>query len=310
MSLPGQINKQAGTQKAPSVPNLLEKSADEFLMELNSVHELPTLPSVAMQVNRMLQDIETPAQELAKVIEKDHAIVPKLLKLVNSAFFGFSKKVTNVAHAIMLMGFNTVRNAVVTIAVIDSVKLQGKFNGFDISSFWLHAIAVATVSRYLDEQTGGRHKEDIFTAGLIHDIGKVVMANFYSEHFALVLRDMAAEKKGFREIEKRYFPLGHDSIGAYLSLRWNLPKKLRRVIAFHHDPEKKAVCDPLTLLVHSADVLISSHFDSTGPKVKQTICDSANKIMFSQIKDVRKWMPEVKKKAEEAYYAMAEGLPR
>lgn len=277
-----------------------ELTADMLLQQLHTMHELPTLPAVANHVNAMLQDINTPAQKLAHVLEKDQAIVPKLLKLVNSAFYGFSRKITSISHAVMLIGYNTVRNAVVSLAVIDSLKLKGKFKGFDITCFWEHAVAVATVSRYLDDQTGGRNKENSFTAGLVHDVGRILMANLYPERFAKVLETMEKEEITLKAAEAKHFPLQHDAIGGYLALHWNLPAVFRKSIAFHHHPARQAEDNHLTCIVHVADALVHDHLEDKTAKAKYAMAPEAWKPLAFQINSVRDWIPDLKKEIRAA----------
>ena len=192
--------QDSGSDKAHSALN-----RDFLLKRIDTLHELPTLSAVAMQVSTMLQDINSSAQDLARIIENDQAIVPKLLKLVNSAFFGFSTKVSNIAHALMLLGFNTVRNAVLSIEIINALELKNKIEGFDVTEFWRHAIRVAVVSKYIDRESGDAHKEDAFAAGLIHDIGKIVMANYFTSSFNAAWQSMHQNHIRFLEAEDRHF---------------------------------------------------------------------------------------------------------
>ena len=191
-------------------------TAREMLQIIEHIHELPTLAKVSNRLNKMFKNIDTPAQDLADLIGNDQSIVAKILKLVNSSFFGFRPKVTNMRHAIMLMGYNTVLNAILSISVVDALKLAKKFKGFDISSFWEHAIGVGTISRYLDHTMGDRFKEDSFTAGLVHDIGKIIMANFFPDAFAALLQKMDRDNLTFNQAEKSIFPIGHDQVGAHV----------------------------------------------------------------------------------------------
>ena len=275
-------------------------TSELMIKQLNNVHELPTLPSVARRVNDMLQDINTPAKELAMVIEKDQAIVPKLLKLVNSAFYGFSQKITSISHAVMLIGYNTVRNAVVSIGVIDSLELKNKFKGYDIAQFWNHAVAVATVSRHLDSLIGNHHKENSFTAGLIHDVGRILMANLYPDRFSDALQTMLTEEITLQEAEARYFPLQHDAIGGYLALRWNLPDVFCKGISFHHQPAKQNEDNELASIVHVSDALVHSYWENKTSGVKYGIVAEAWKLLSSQIEAARQWMPQVWEEVQEA----------
>ena len=109
-----------------------------ILKKLDRIDDLPTLPAIALEVNKMLQDYDTSIRTLSEKIEKDQAMVVKILKLVNSAFFGLRSKVSNIPNAVVLLGFNTVRNAVVTVSIMDAFKTKEVSNGFAMADFWKH----------------------------------------------------------------------------------------------------------------------------------------------------------------------------
>lgn len=267
--------------------------AKKLMQRINTIQELPTLSTVVVQVLSMLQDINTSAEELAKVVEKDQAIVPKLLKLVNSAFFGFSTKVTSVQHAVMLLGFNTVRNAVLSVEVINALELKRRIEGFDISKFWRHAIAVAVISRYLDQETGRQYREDVFAAGLIHDIGKIVMAHYFTERFEATWKTMCQKNISFWEAEPAHFPIHHAAIGGQLAQRWNLPPLLKDVVAHHHTGNLDSPDNNLVLIIHTADALANQFFEEEMPVDEWRICEPAKVMMAKQINSASQWMPEL-----------------
>jgi putative nucleotidyltransferase with HDIG domain len=272
----------------------------KLLNALNSIHELPTLPSVVMQVSSMLQDIETSAKALAEVIECDQAIVPKLLKLVNSAFFGFSSKVSNVAHALMLLGFNTVQNAIISIAIIKTLDLKKKIPGFDLADFWRHTIAVAVTARHLDKALGGHFKEDAFTAGLIHDIGKIIMAQYFQERFIATYHDMQSQNTTFSKAEQSYFPVSHAAMGARIAKKWGLPPILCNVIKRHHQPKTGGEKENLVLIVHTADALVNTHMNGDTASMDWPICTAARQLLTQQIESVSEWCVDLESEINSA----------
>lgn len=283
-------------------------TAEDIFKKMFRVHELPTLSAIAMQVNSMLGDLNTSAQDLALVIEKDHAIVPKLLKLVNSAFYGFKNRVSNIAHAVMLMGFNTVRNAVVSISVIDSFAGQSQNSGFDIVGVWRHAITVGVVSQYLDRATGGRFHDTVFTAGLIHDIGKLIMLKYYEDRFIEVIKAMQENEEPFSSAELRQFPLSHTVIGARLAMQWKLPEILSLVIAYHHKPDKCKQDNALPLLIHTADAFVNNTMDPIHTKnTAWPICMEAWNRIPEAIRSLKEKSPELKKESAAACDILLEG---
>ena len=267
-----------------------QMSAEELSNRLENIHELPTLSIVALQLGRMLQDINTSAKDVTVVIERDPSIVVKMLKLVNSAFFGFSNRVSSVQHALMLLGFNTVRNIILSIEVIDALKLRKKISGFDIVAFWRHAIGVAVIGRHLDQVTGRRHREEIFTAGIIHDIGKILMAWHFSDLFQATWDTMQRDGLTFWEAEHRHFPLDHAAIGQRLAARWHLPSVMQNVIGQHHTQSRSDTTDGLILIVHAADALHHERLEENATAADWPICLGARHLLRAQIKSADQWI--------------------
>lgn len=276
-------------------------TAEAIIHQIDAIHELPTLSTVAMKLSRLLMDIEISAKDVAEVIQYDQAIVTKMLKMVNSAFFGFSKKVSSVQHALMLLGFNTVRNAIIAIDVINALKINHKIKGFDISAFWRHAIGVAVISRHLDQETGHLFREDVFTAGIIHDIGKIVMAHYFSDRFQSVLETMNRDQVNFTEAEHRHFPINHAELGAHLAKRWHLPETMCNVIGRHHTSSKNSAVDNLVLIVHAADALDHIYLEDHSPTEDWPIHSGARQLLKPQIRTASQWIPALKEEIKEAY---------
>ena len=141
--------------------------AKNILKSLDQIEDLPTLPAVAMEVNKMLLDEDITISQLSGAIEKDQAMVSKILKLVNSAFFGLRGKISNISHAVVVLGFNTIRNVVVSISIINAFSIKEGLDGFDIAEFWKHSVAVAVTSKYLAEKAGIHSADNCFVAGLL-----------------------------------------------------------------------------------------------------------------------------------------------
>lgn len=282
-------------------------SAEKLLRQLDAVHELPTLSTVAMKLSRTLQDINMPARDVADIIQYDQSIVTKMLKLVNSAFFGLNSRVSSVQHALMLLGFNTVRNAVISIDVINALKINKKIKGFDIWTFWRHAIGVAVISRYLDQQTGHHYREEVFTAGIIHDIGKIVMARYFSDRFQAVWETMLGQQLTFWEAEHRHFPLHHTDLGAQLARRWHLPDPMPVVIGGHHTCAPNGSADNLVYIIHAADALSHVYLENGLPaKDWPPISMGARRLLKHQITSADQWIPALKDDIKQACQILME----
>lgn len=233
---------------------------EKIFNQLDGIRDLPTLPVIAMEVNRMLQNESVSIDLLSSTIEKDQAIVLKMLKLVNSAFYGARSRVSSVSEAVIRLGFNSVRNIVVSVSVIDSLVNSGKkIPDFNLEDFWKHSIGVAMTSKYLSEKTGLQEPDDCFVGGLLHDIGLFIMAQVLPDDLSVLFQKMKQLKVSIYDIEKELMPVHHTEIGAYLARKWQLPDDLCDTVDHHHTPHKASVNPELTAIVYMGDLIISRH---------------------------------------------------
>ena len=236
---------------------------------LSKVRELPTLPVIAHNIQRLLGDPRSSAQDLAEIIEKDQSITAKVLKLVNSAAWAIPEKVTNIAQAISLLGYRSISHMVTTLAVFDSLQKMGR-GSFDRRAFWIHSIASAVTSRKIAERTKLAEAEDAFTAGLLHDLGKVFMDGYFNDDFTSVLR--TAEDRGisFLEAEHLLLEVDHAVIGEWISRTWQLPLFIVATVKHHHqEPEERRGFvnsdDAIVDIVRTADVAVrAAHHGKNG----------------------------------------------
>lgn len=269
----------------------------QALKKVQSIQNLPPLPTIALEVNRLLQDMETAVDQLVQLIEKDQALVMKLLKLVNSSFYGFKNKVNNLRHAVTLMGYNTIQNAVVALSVMEALKFDNHLKNFKVDDFWQHAIRVAVMSRYLAARTRLVPVEEAFTAGLIHDIGKVVLVNYFPRELVAVLLEMNTAGESFCQAETRLAVCPHSLLGSYLAQRWMLPQSLVYAIYGHHGIEGDigdhhaliAAVGLANTLVHMMDEDAGYHL----PTEQQD--DKTTRLMMEVLRGDDQWWPDVKK---------------
>lgn len=269
----------------------MDRSA--MLKKINHIEEFFTLPAIAMEVNSLLQDGKISIKTLSDTIEKDQAIVSKILKLVNSAFFGFQSKINNIPHAIMVLGFNTVRNAVMSISAIDALSLKDVPDGWDMREFWKHSIAAAVTSRKLAERTRLCHQDNCFVGGLLHDIGKIILAQFFRDIFIQILLSIGDEKISFSAAEKEIIPMKHDEIGGYLAKKWKLPPDLVGAISYHHSTTQRAYDLNFLLIIHTADYLVNAFYMRSGTNFDiYGLREDVENIMKEQLETVNEWFPE------------------
>lgn len=272
-----------------------------FLRKLDSISDIPTLPTVVLKVNKMLQDYDTSIKDLSKTIEKDQAIVSKILRLVNSAFYGFRSRINTIHHAVTILGFNTVRNAVVSVSIIDAFSGKASAREFDITAFWKHSVAVAVTSRYLADRTRLVTPDEAFVAGILHDVGKVVLAQYFKELFGQVWVATREQGLSFYEAEKKLLPVNHTQIGGHLAKKWQLPASLFEAISYHHAVRKSATHFNLLMVVHVADIIVNNYkSDSESEPDFSGIYPEAAKTMAVELKSVPDWFPDVVTEIESA----------
>lgn len=275
---------------------------NEIKQQLDKIENLPTLSVITMEVNKLLQNYDTSIKKLSSVIENDQVIAAKILKLVNSAFFGLRSKVGNIPHAITLLGFNTVRNAVVSVSVINALSDISDMEGFKISDFWTHSVSVAVTSKHIAVTTRLCSADDCFIGGLLHDIGKLILINNFESHFRKIWEIKKDENISFIEAEKKIGLINHAQIGGYLASRWKLPATLSDSITRHHTISKMAIDVNLLKIIHSADMIINNvDFSDTTSFDKYNIADDdIAAIIRKESQSADEWFKTLIEDIEEA----------
>jgi len=227
---------------------------------IEKVKELPTLPAVANKVNMLLADPKSSTADLAEVIELDQSITAKILKLVNSVCYSLPERVSSIQQAIALLGYKNISNIVLMLSVFDTLKHSGK-SSFNRRGFWIHSIATAIISERIAKESMYRATDDIFTAGLLHDLGKVFMDVYLHEEFEKIIEAAAQSGSSFFEAEHSLFDVDHAMVGEWITRAWKLPINVVAVIKHHHQElsqrEGLAVSSDTTIdVVRLSDTLV------------------------------------------------------
>jgi HD-like signal output (HDOD) protein len=243
---------QETVERACSLRALLDD--DAIRSALGDVESLPPVPRVYAALMRTLAENDASLTDVTRLVEQDPAICAKVLQLVNSAFLGLNRKVTSIQQAVGLLGTSMLKNLAL------SVEVQGTFDasripGFSFDLHHGHALTVAGIARRMlsDKRSG----EDAFTAGMLHDVGKLVLALRLPDQFKTVLATVRSEHRPMAEVEHDVLGVTHAEIGAYLLGLWGLPYAIVEAVANHHAPGRGPLSRRLDVVaaVHIADQL-------------------------------------------------------
>jgi putative nucleotidyltransferase with HDIG domain len=202
--------------------------------------DLPTMPAVASQVVRAVDDPDSSIEDIRKLIEQDAAIAARILKISNSALYGFPSEIQSLAHAISLLGTMTVRNLVLAASMKETYKRFGLMEKL----LWQHSSLAGPTAAMLAVRPGIDVDPDIaFTAGLMHHVGKTALANSHRNDYERVMATVYNEGRSFVEVENEIFGFSHAELGAAVVRRWGLPESLVLTIRMHHDTDKLAQLD-------------------------------------------------------------------
>jgi HD-like signal output (HDOD) protein len=255
--------------------------AENLDVRIKHLRDLPTLPTILVKCDEMLKDPNVSCSDLAGVIRSDQAISSKILKLVNSAFYGLPGKVSTISQAIVILGFNTVRNIVLSLSVFDLLPKDADCGDFEMSKLWEHSMGCAVVSRVIGQKTRIKGPEEAFIAGLLHDIGKVVIAKLFFQDFLDIIRITHTERVLFLDAEQRVLGTAHTQIGEILATHWTLPPALTEAISLHHYAAPHVNSPRLVAITHLADIIARGlHMGSGGdpviPEVSETAWNTLN----------------------------------
>ena len=236
----------------PPLPG--DGSPAKLEIELDKIEDLPTLPTVYAEVETLCKDPNVDADKLAKVIETDPSITMKLLKLSNSAFFGFKREIRAIKDAVALLGNETVQQAVLSISVFEALKDQDESAGLDKKEFWRHSAAVGSIVRFMAKKMRVQ-REDAFTSGVLHDVGKVILDGLFAKFYKTVLDAVGLKKIHIFEAEETTLGVVHTKLGQELAQSWGIPERLVEAIAYHHNPKMAELDCEIASFVHIADAV-------------------------------------------------------
>lgn len=205
----------------------MNKDLEQIIM---AAGDLPTIPVVATKVMQLMEDENATADDLAKVVASDPAVAARVLKISNSSFYGCQRQIQTLPHAIMMLGFVTLKSVVVAA----SVKQVYHPFGLTEKLLWEHSFGAGLAARIIASDRRLVNAEEAFLGGLFHDLGKIIMNFLDKDTFLEAMQRCYNDGIEFDEAEKSLFPYSHEEVGALVIKKWNFPDHLMKAVMAHH----------------------------------------------------------------------------
>lgn len=271
---------------------------------INRVDELPEVPQTAFRAIQLLNNPDTAVSNLAEVISSDQALTAKLLRLCNSAFYGLERKVTTISEAVIIVGFSSIKSLVLMITTQSTLNKGLLGYKMGPGEFWRHSLGTAEASRCLALHIGHEKPEECFIAGLIHDIGKMVLNQYALPEVYRATNLHQKERIPLHMAEQRILGFDHAQVGGALAERWNFPPILVESIQRHHSMEtymEQGKIITLPTLIGVADLVSKAveHEDSYVWADLQSHSHILQNVLNLNLEEIKALLPSIKTKIEE-----------
>jgi uncharacterized domain HDIG len=248
---------------------------------LKRVQALPPLPQSNMRVIALTKDSSTSVKELETIVGQDPALTAAILRQANSAYYGFARRISSLQQAIVMLGFQMTQGLAMAAAI--SPLLKAQLVGYEIEQedLWKHSLLTAMAAKQLCRHRGLPYGDIAFTAGLLHDIGKLIISIYVQEVGDFILKKVTEAKLSFVELEEKVIGFDHARVGGFMARSWNLPEELVAAISFHHSLSDAQNHAELASVIHVANGLASllgvgGGVDSVFNPIRQKALDLLN----------------------------------
>lgn len=219
---------------------------------VSGVVRLVSLPEVCIRVNEMLDDPSYNSADIGKVISQDTGLTARLLKIVNSAFYGYQSRIETVSRAVTVIGLRELRGLVLAASAVESfARLPNDV--LNMVNFWRHSVYCGVVSQLIAQKCNVLHSERLFVAGLLHDVGKLVICNKLPKDAKEIATQVKKKKKFDFEIENKILGFNHAEVGGELLKEWQMPEALFTAVQYHHRPKDAMTAEIETCIVNIAN---------------------------------------------------------
>ena len=270
---------------------------------VNAISHIATLPEITLKIIELVENPRSTAQDLNKLISNDPALVARILKVVNSAFYGLPGQIGSINRAIVLLGLNAVKNIVIAASLAKLFRGGRVSPHFSAKDLWTHSIAVGVFSKMLVVKINNTLPDEAFLAGLIHDMGILVELQAFREPLVEIAERSTKEDTRYIEIEKQLIGVDHQALGAGLTTKWKFPRSFQFVTGYHHNPMALAQeCRWLTCVIHVADHIccregLGYSLTCKGETLDPAVLTELN-LTIETVEEFVKALPEALKETE------------
>ena len=230
------------------------------IIEMVNNSEISSIKHTIIRIINAINDPDSSTKDLRNIIETDPPLTAKLLKLANSAFYGYPKTINEIQEAIVCIGFDTVRELALSQKVCELFKKDEDINGYSRKFLWKHSVAVALCGKLIFRREFRERGENIYVAGLLHDIGIIILDQFLHEIFVDILEISRSEKNNLVTVETAALNYNHTDVGKALAEDWDFPDEIVNAIAYHHEPDNAGDgCAKISSVIYIADYIVQNY---------------------------------------------------
>lgn len=268
---------------------------------IGEIDDLPTLPAVVTRIVGMVEDPSNSAEDINALISQDPSLTAKILKLVNSAFYGFSRRISTVTEAVVILGFNTVKSLALSASVFDVFEGDGSEH-FDRVGLWEQSIGTGVAAEMAAARIRYPNIEEVMVAGILHRLGQIVIDIYFHDELTQILAYVRENNVSIIEAEQEILGVGHPKIGGWLAECWNLPTRITMGIAYYNKPfEAPEEHRRLPMLIHIGNVLArTKHIGWNADEIDPEFQDGVWEELGLQKEDIRSMLNQLKDKMGDA----------
>lgn len=225
---------------------------------------IPSLPEIVTKVMDLVRDPKSSAGQLSKVISCDPGLTSRVLRLVNSAYYGFPRQISSIQQAVAMVGFATIRGLVLSSSIfrIFTPKSAGE-RAFDYKRFWKHSLYTSIAAKQINKYLYHQEDQDLFSAAMLHDIGKIILEQYDHDNYIQAYNEIndIFDSDLVVESERKYCIVSHAEMGSFVAEKWNLPQTINDSILYHHNPLEMKEINPVVVIIYMANIFSNAYLE-------------------------------------------------